>query len=469
MKRNQIVTGKVIDTAFPSTGKVLIDDSDRIAAVKGVLPGQRIELRLTRTSVDNTRGELKGIIEHAPYEKEAGCPHFSYVGEDGDRCGGCLYQTISYEKELEIKEHQITSLFEKIVPDFGRVFEGITGSEEKGYRNKMEFTFGDRVKDGPLELGMHRKGSFYDIVSTPGCTICHEDFGAILKATLDFFKGVPYYHKITHGGYLRHLLVRRAHFTGQIIVDLVTADYDGDDEETLLSDYARLLQGLDLEGTLVGVLHTRNNSVSDTVKDEGTEVLYGSDHFFEKLLGLSFRITPFSFFQTNSEGAEKLYGKAGEYLLNALHGEKPDEVFDLYSGTGTIAQVISPYAKHVTGVEIVPEAVGAAKENAALNQITNCDFICNDVFKALDDLKTLPDYIIVDPPREGLQPKAITKILSYQVPAVIYIACKPSSLARDIPAFIHAGYDVKRMAAVDMFPRTGNTEVIALLGRKMPD
>ena len=163
---------------------------------------------------------------------------------------------------------------------------------------------------------------------------------------------------------------------------------------------------------------------------------------------------------------EKLYGKAGSYLREALNGEKPAEVFDLYCGTGTITQIISPYASHVTGVEIVPEAVEAAKENAAANSITNCDFICGDVFKVLDSLDKKPDYIIVDPPREGLQPKALTKILSYEVPSIIYIACKPQSLARDIPAFLNAGYEVRRLACVDMFPRTGNAEMTSLFSRQ---
>lgn len=471
MKKNDLVSGKVTGSVFPSTGKVLIDGTDRIASVKGVIPGQEIELRLTRTSVDNTKGELKRVLKKSPIETESMCPHFCYVGESGDRCGGCLYQTISYADELSIKEKQISDLFSLVVPSFNEISDGITGSDDcRGYRNKMEFTFGNSVKDGPLELGMHRKGSFYDIVSTPHCQICHPDFGLILEATKSYFKDMPFYHKITHSGYLRHLLVRRAHFTGQILIDLVTADYTAADnteyevrdEKELLEGYVSELLGLELEGSIAGILHTTNNSVSDTVKDEGTETLYGADHFYEKLCGLKFCITPFSFFQTNSAGAQKLYGKAREYLLESLGGEKPSEVFDLYCGTGTITQVVSPYASHVTGVEIVPEAVEAARENARSNGIMNCDFICGDVFKVLDGLGTMPDYIIVDPPRDGLSPKALSKILSYRVKSIIYIACKPSSLARDIPSFLHAGYEVKRIGSVDMFPRTANVETIAL-------
>ena len=391
------------------------------------------------------------------------CRHFG----DPDNCGGCRYQDFSYEEEIAQKDRELRELFADVVPSFDEVYEGITGTDPDGYRNKMEFTFGNRMKDGPLELGMHRKGRFYDIVSVPECQICNSDFGRIIEATREYFseRSTSFYRKRQHTGYLRHLLVRRAHFTGQILVDLVTADYDGSseaDEGELMAGFREALLALNLDGEIVGILHTRNNSLSDTIKDEGTEVLYGQNYFYEKLLGLSFKITPFSFFQTNSAGAEKLYGKAREYLLEALHGEKPHEVFDLYSGTGTITQIVSEYAEHVTGVEIVPEAVQAAEENAAANGITSCSFICGDVFRVLDGLDEKPDYIIVDPPREGLQPKALSKIVGYEVPSLVYIACKPASLARDIPTFITHGYEVKHLACIDMFPRTNNTECVCL-------
>ncbi|MQN01819.1 MAG: class I SAM-dependent RNA methyltransferase [Lachnospiraceae bacterium] len=502
MKKNDIVTGNVIDTVFPCTGKVAIEGTDRVASVKGVIPGQTVELRITRSSVDNTKGELRRIIKESDIESSSLCPHFCYPGEDGDRCGGCVYQTISYEDECRIKEHQIRKLFENTVPSFDQVFEGLTPSDScTGYRNKMEYSFGNRVYGGGLEVGMHRKGAFYDIVSVPGCTICDPDFGLIIDSTRRYFKDTAFYRKGTHRGYLRHLLVRRAHFTGQILIDLVTADYLPEswsddskdslrfspftdnrgglteehpkmtseeicDEKELLLGYVSVLRSLNLSGEIAGILHTRNNSLSDAVIDQGTEVLYGQDHFYEKLSGLSFKITPFSFFQTNSAGAEKLYEKAGRYLLEALGGRKPREVFDLYSGTGTITQIISPYADHVTGIEIVKEAVDAAKENAAANHITNCDFLCGDVFKVLDGIDEKPDYIIVDPPREGLSPKALRKILSYEVPSLIYIACQPASLARDIPAFLNEGYKVSHISCVDMFPRTAGVEVIALFTKK---
>jgi 23S rRNA (uracil-5-)-methyltransferase RumA len=267
---------------------------------------------------------------------------------------------------------------------------------------------------------------------------------------------------MAHTGYLRHLLVREGQMEGQYLVDLVTStQIDADFEKELLDEWVSLLTEKYSDGRIVGILHTKNDSQSDAVVDEGTDILYGQNYFYESLLGLKFKVTPFSFFQTNSKGAEVLYSEARDYILS--DGEKLGEVFDLYSGTGTIAQVLSPSCVHVTGVEIVEEAVEAAKENAALNGLTNCDFIAGDVFKVLEGLETKPDMIVLDPPRDGVVPKALKKIISYGVDKMIYIACKPSSLARDIPTLEEAGYNVVRMGLVDMFPSTANVEMLCLL------
>ena len=196
--------------------------------------------------------------------------------------------------------------------------------------------------------------------------------------------------------------------------------------------------------------------------ENSTEVLYGQSWFKEELLGLSFTISPFSFFQTNSLGAEVLYSTARDFIAAGADGA---EVYDLYSGTGTIAQVIAPAAKHVTGVEIIEEAVEAAKENAKLNGLDNCDFIAGDVLKVLDDISEKPDYIILDPPRDGIHPKALDKIIDYGVDSLVYISCKPTSLARDLEVFLARGYKVTRLACVDMFPGTYHVETVALLSK----
>ena len=348
------------------------------------------------------------------------------------------------------------------IRDFGYeyVFEGIKESPNHyDYRNKMEFSFGDEVKDGPLALGMHKRGSFYDIVTVDGCRLTDGDFRKILRATLDYFTelGTPFYRKLQHTGYLRHLLVRKAARTGQILVSLVTtSQMDAD-----LEGWKETLLKLPLEGSFAGILHTTNDSLADVVQSDETTVLYGKGYFYEELLGLKFQITPFSFFQTNSLGAEVLYETARGYV-----GETKDKVvFDLYSGTGTISQIIAPVAKKVVGVEIVEEAVGAAKENAEANGLHNCEFIAGDVLKVIDEITEKPDLIILDPPRDGIHPKALDRIINFGVDHLVYISCKPTSLVRDLVILQERGYKLERAVAVDMFPATANCETVAKLIR----
>ena len=297
-----------------------------------------------------------------------------------------------------------------------------------------------------------------------------EDYSKILRGVLDFFTEhqVPFYHKMSHVGYLRHLLVRKAVKTGEILIDLVTTTQpiEGADIKELLSEMAATICALELEGTVVGILHTENDSVADAVINERTELLYGQDHFDEELLGLHFSISPFSFFQTNSLGAEVLYETAREYVADAGNGKV---VYDLYSGTGTIAQILAPVAKEVIGVEIIEEAVEAAKENAKRNHLENCEFLAGDVLKVLDDIEQKPDFIVLDPPRDGIHPKALEKIISYGVEKMVYISCKPTSLARDLEVLLARGYEAERICCVDMFPQTTGIETVCLLGKRKPD
>ena len=286
---------------------------------------------------------------------------------------------------------------------------------------------------------------------------------AILSSVLDFFTelGAVHYKKMQHTGYLRHLLLRRGVTSGEILVHVITTSQAEYDYAPLVS---RLL-ALPLEGKIVGIMHIINDSLSDVVQSDETRLLYGQDYFYETLLGLRFKISTFSFFQPNSLAAEVLYSIVRDYIGDT----KDKEVFDLYSGTGTIAQLLASVAKEVIGVEIVEEAVEAAKVNAALNGLTNCRFIAGDVLKVLDDLTEKPDMIILDPPRDGIHPKALPKILAYGVENIVYISCKPTSLARDLPAFLAAGYEVQRSCSVDQFCETVHVETVVLLSHKKPD
>ena len=284
-------------------------------------------------------------------------------------------------------------------------------------------------------------------------------------ATKEYFEelGTAFYKKLQHKGYLRHLLVRRAVKTGEILVDLVTStqrEYlGGRDEAAVLSEWKERLLSLPVDGKFAGILHTENDSLADVVQSDATHILYGQDYFNEELLGLRFRISPFSFFQTNSMGAEVLYDTARGFV-----GETKDKVvFDLYSGTGTIAQILAPVAKKVVGVEIVEEAVEAAKVNAGLNGLDNCEFVAGDVLKVIDGLEDKPDLIVVDPPRDGIHPKALGKIIEFGVDRIVYISCKPTSLVRDLVVLQEKGYRMEKGCAVDMFPGTGNVETVCLL------
>jgi len=375
-------------------------------------------------------------------------------------CGGCRHQNIPYSEELALKRETVLSLLRDAGVG-GFEFLGIEGAAStEGYRNKMEFSFGDEGKGSELALGMRKRGSFYEVVTSDRCRIVDADFRRILSAVLNFFRdsGETFYHKRRHTGALRHLIVRKGKNTGEILVNLVAAG-------SLMTDLrplAEILRALPLDGSLVGFLRTVNDSVADAVKCDGMEILFGRDYFYEKLLGLTFKISPFSFFQTNSDGAARLYTTAREFA-----GEtRGQNIFDLYCGTGTIAQILSPSAKSVTGVELVAEAADAARENAGLNKIENCRFIAGDVLKVLDELEQKPDIIVLDPPREGLNPKALAKIIAYGAPTVVYISCKPASLARDAKVFEENGYRLEKLKCHDLFPRTAHIESVALIKKK---
>ncbi len=486
MKKGQVAEGIVGRVDFPNKG--IVTTQDGICVVKNALPGQKIRCSVNKVRKGKAEGRLLEVIELSPLEIESPCPHFG-------ACGGCVFLSLPYEEQLHIKEEQVKRLLDSVLcKQGGYTFEGIKASPVcYGYRNKMEFTFGDEVKDGPLALGMHKRGSFYDIVSVMDCQIVDEDYRKILQCVRGYFEklrengvDITFYHRLRHTGYLRHLLVRKAAKTGEILIALVTTTQipeqseGGFSESTILEELKDALLALPLEGTITGILHTKNDSLADVVQSDETVILYGKDYFYEELLGLKFKISQFSFFQTNSLGAEVLYQTAREYIADFLQSEEQQKaeaeeeaaggagkiVFDLYSGTGTIAQLMAPVAKKVIGVEIVEEAVEAARENAELNGLHNCEFIAGDVLKVIDTIAVKPDMIILDPPREGIHPKALDKIIRYGVEHILYISCKPTSLARDLEVFLDRGYRVERSVAVDMFPWTGNVETVCWISRE---
>ena len=380
------------------------------------------------------------------------CPHMEF-------CGGCIYQGVPYDQQLAQKEGEVQGLLKakEVSPVVTDKIEGCPSMYE--YRNKMEYTFGDFVKDGEMTLGMHRKKNFMSIVTVDECQLVDPDFNVILKAVLAFAKEKGYgpYHKKSHIGLMRNLIIRKGVRTNELLINIVTSSQT----EFAEGEFVEMLKGLSLRNNIVGILRTINDNVADAVNCGELKVLWGRDYYMEKIMGLDFKVSAFSFFQTNVEAVERLYSEAVS-LIDSFEGKT---VFDLYCGTGTISQVLALKAKEVVGIELVEEAVESAKKNAALNNLDNCRFIAGDVFQVLDSVPEKPDVIVVDPPRVGIQPKALDKIISYGVKEIVYVSCNPKTLADNLKYAEYYGYRCKYLKPFDNFPMTKHTECICLLER----
>ena len=452
MKKKDIITLEIADVNFPNKAYGFFEGEKVI--VKNTVPGQKVLAQVFKKKSSGVEAFLQEVLEPSPLERKEGmCSHYAL-------CGGCTYQTLEHEEELKLKERQVKCLLENAGIATGR-WEGIVPApSETGYRNKCEFSFGDEEKDGALALGMRKRMSHYEVVTLRDCNIIDGDYLKIIDGTLSFFqeRNVSFYHKQRHDGCLRHLVVRKGAATGEILVNLVTSS----EVPFSAEEYKEMLLKLPLEGEICGILHTINDGFADAVQSDEAHLLYGREYFVEKLFDLEFKVSVYSFFQTNSAGAEKLYSIVKEFA-----GDVENKmVFDLYCGTGTIGQIMAEAgSKKVIGIELIEEAVVAANENAKRNGLENCTFIAGDVLKMVDELEDKPDLIIVDPPRDGIHPKAIGKIIDFGAPEIVYVSCKPTSLARDLEVFQQAGYQVERVKLMDMFPRTVHVETVCLLSR----
>lgn len=451
MKRGSQVTLKIEKTEFPSQG--ISEFEGKKIYVKGAFPGQTIRGTIKKKRDTYAEAKLVEVLEKAPYEVDAPCPHFGV-------CGGCSSQNLTYDKQLELLGKEICDLFESKDLPMG-MYLGVKESPNRWeYRNKMEFTFGDLEKGGELTLGMHMKGKSFGILTVKDCMIVDEDFRKVLTLTEEYFRktGLPYYRVMKREGYLRHLVIRKASNTGELMVNLVTTtqiDFD-------LTEYTELLKSQSYKGDLVSVLHTENNSLSDAVIPEKVNLLHGKDYIVEDLLGLKFKISPFSFFQTNSKGAESLYSIVRDFMGD---GENK-VVFDLYCGTGTIGQIAAANAKKVIGLELIEEAVEAARENAKLNGLNNCEFIAGDVAETIKQVKDKPDIIILDPPRSGVSPKALDYVIKFNAKEIIYVSCNPKTMVENLEVLMAHGYTVEKSTVKDMFPNTPHVETVVKIVKK---
>lgn len=451
-KKREIVEGKIEEVLFPNVGVMYLEEKIPVH-VKGAYKDQIVRVMLFKKKKGIWQAQIIEEIENPNYFIASDCTYFG-------QCGGCAMRHIPYEMQLELKHKQVIDLIKEAqISDFEDL--GIVSSPNlDDYRNKMEFSFGDAYKGGPMTLGMHRKNTTFDVLTVEGCKIASKDFSLLLRCVLDYCieNNLPYYKKLSHEGYMRYLVIRQSKTTGDILVNIVTSTQMQHDFTPLV----KRIQNLALEGNIKGVLHTHTDTLADAIKPETIKLIYGEDFITEKILDLTFKISPFSFFQTNTLGAEMLYKKA----LGLIEEIDNKIVFDLYCGTGTITQIMATKAKKVYGIEIIEEAVVKARENAALNGLSNCTFVAGDVLIEVDKLTDKPDIIILDPPREGIHPKAIQKIINFGANELVYISCKPTSLARDLPVFEGAGYKAKKLICVDMFPHTAHVETVALITKK---
>ena len=455
MRKKNNVDLEVKEMKYPNIS-IGYDEKSNIIEYKGGLLGQVNKVKITRNRGDYKKAKFIELIENSPLENSRTyCPQ-------ADICGGCAYQKLPYETELMIKLDMIKRLFK----DKNITYEGDISINRSpkihGFRNKMEYTFGDAVKGGELILGLHRQNRFYEIVDTKDCNVIDGDFNTIREAVQNYFreKGASFYHKTTREGLLRHFIIKKAHRTGELMAVLVTTS-DSSFDEIRKTLFVNFLNNLELDGNIVSIYHVINDSPADAVVAEKVNLLYGKDHITEEMLGLKFNISPFSFFQPNIFTAEKLYKKAFDFAQI----DKTTNVLDLYSGTGTITQVMAKVSNKATGIEIVEEAVDKAYENAKINGIDNINFLCGDVLTEIEKVKGDYDVVILDPPRAGIMPEALQKILSINPKKFVYISCNPKTQVNNFIDFIEAGYKIKKYEVVDQFPNSRHVESIALLER----
>ncbi len=450
MKKNDVIEFYIDEIKFPNKSIGMYEGTKII--VKDALPKQKVSAKIIKKIHGNIEAKVLNVLEKSPLEQYSKCPHFG-------SCGGCTYQNLPYSEQLNLKQSQVKNLLDETgIKDY-KFLDIVASPKQTEYRNKMEFSFGDEKKDGKLALGMRKKNSYYEVVNVNQCCIVDKDYRIILDSVLKYFinKKATFYHKSKHIGMLRHLVIRKSPKTKQILINLITSSQIDID----INGLPDMFLNLKLDGTIVGILHTINDSVSDVVKCDSLNILYGNDYYLEQLFNLKFKVSAFSFFQTNSLGAEKLYS----IVKNFVGNEHNKIIFDLYCGTGTISQILSSNCKKVIGVEIVEEAILAAKENMKLNNIDNCEFIIGDVLKIIDNINQKPDIIILDPPRDGIHPKAINKIINCNAEKIIYISCKPTSLVRDLQIFQSQNYKIETIQCIDMFPSTYHVESVVLMSQ----
>jgi len=452
LSRGMEVTVEVEDLAFLGRGVAHIEGL--VVFVDGGLPGDTARVEITGNRRKHVESRVLEILQPSPYRVPPHCRHFG-------SCGGCRLQDLAYEQQLALKATQVRNHLTRVggLADPGEI-PIIPGEPTFGYRNKMEFTFG-ADPDGNPALGLHPRGKYWEVFDLRECVLPPENYSQIVEITRGFFAGTQYqpYHPRQHTGFLRNLVVRSGQNTGQILVNLVTAEGTIHNAEKWVG---ALLAAVP---EIVTIVHTVNATHANIAVGTLAEIWHGAGVFTERLGDLTFTLGPLSFFQTNTRQAEKLFAQALAYA--ALTGA--ERVLDVYSGAGAISLQVARKARMVVGVELVPEAVRAAKEAVEINRIANCEFVCDDAKDFIKKQATTGvryDLALVDPPRAGLHPKVVSGLIELAPPKIIYVSCNPATLARDLALFHAGGFVLQGITAVDMFPHTAHIETVALVQRE---
>ena len=441
-----IVEIEIKDLAYD--GKSVGSLEGKIIFLNGGLPGEKVRAQVVKKKARYSVGKVIEILEKSTDRSDAACPHF-------DICGGCTWQDLEYSKQLRYKRKQVVDCLEHI----GRLKEvevpdTIPVSDPFYYRNKMEFSF--NVADDDFRLGLHKRGRFDQIFDIHQCLLQSPASNEIVAWLREYVKEnrIPVYDVLKHEGFIRFLVIREGKQTGQTMLNLVTTSGVIPESEKLVKS------ALERFPQIKTIVRNINDQRSNIARGESEEVLFGPGHIEETILGYTFRIYANSFFQTNSIQAATLYGKAIEFL----RPDKSDRLLDLYCGAGTIGICVSGLVGEVIGIESEVSAVKAAVENAEINKIDNISFHTGQVEKILRNQPEISkgvNCVIVDPPRAGLHPKALKKLIELDLPRVVYVSCNPATFSRDAAALVEAGYRMNKVIPVDMFPHTMHIEIVA--------
>ena len=457
IRKGEIIEIAIENMAYGGRGIGRLDGF--VVFVRGGVPGDRIKAKIYKKKKDYAEAGLVEIISPSPDREDAQCPYFGY-------CGGCQWQNVAYEKQLEFKREHVRDPLERIGGIREVVVRPVIPSDNRfSYRNKMEFSFSDRrwylpeefdrdKRRDEIALGLHVPGTYQKVIDIDACLLQQETGNRILNMVREYVKssGIPVYGLKSHEGFWRFLMIRYSVAFDEWMVNLVTSE-DRPDYLQPLTD--RLIRKFKRIKTVVNNINTRKASIAVGEKEE---VLYGPGYIKDRIGALTFRISANSFFQTNSRGAEKLYQSMAAYAET----EGPETVLDLYSGTGTIPLFLADRVRNVTGIEISRSATSDAVRNARDNGVENCRFICGDIREKLADITFKPDLLIIDPPRAGMHKDVLAGAMALSPAKIVYISCNPATLARDLSEMTD-GYDVLEIQPVDMFPHTYHIEAVAKL------